>query len=136
MVYSIRHMAIVVVVLLLAALGWRAYGHIYESGLRDCRLAQQAVADAAAERARKDAQAELRRARAAAEAQAAARVDQLRRRHALDHDIARRPAPAGCGLDGAAVELLNDAVRAGNAGAGPLAAGGVPGGVPAGAGAD
>lgn len=136
MVYSIRHVAMAVVVVLLAALGWRAYQHVYESGMRDCRLGQQAVADAAAERARKDAQAELRRARAAAEAQAAARVDQLRRRHALDHDIARRPAPAGCGLDGAAVELLNDAVRAGNAGAAPLTAGGVPGGVPAGAGAD
>lgn len=72
---------------------------------------------------------------AAAKAQATARLAQLNRRHALDADIARRPAPADCGLDAVSLGLLNDAVRSGND-ATRTAASGMPGGVPTGAGTD
>jgi len=126
---------VVALLVVVGVLGWRFYNHAYQAGLRDCAAAQAAVADAAAADARAAAQAQSRRAAAEARAVALARVDQLRRRNALERDIARRPAPADCGLDAAAVELLNGAIRAGNDGA-AAAPSGLPGGVPASAGAD
>lgn len=120
---------------LVLAVGWRLHGSIYESGRRACALEYAALADTAARRAREAAEAQSARDLAAAKAQATARLAQLNRRHALDADIARRPAPADCGLDAVSLGLLNDAVRSGND-ATRIAASGVPGGVPTCAGTD
>lgn len=135
MLYTWRQVGMVVVLVVVGILGWRFYHHAYQAGLRDCAAAQTALADAAAADARAAAQAQSQRAAAEARAVAAARFDQLSRRHALERDITRRAAPADCGLDADALELLNNAVRAGN-GTAPASPGSVPSDVPAGAGTD
>lgn len=134
MLYTWKAAVVAAAGVLALGVGWRAYDGIYERGRSACRAEFAQVAHATAEREREEAEAQSARDAAAAKAQARARLDQLSRRHALERDIARRPTLPDCGLDGVAVGLLNDAVRAGNASSAP-AAGGLPDGVPAGAGA-
>lgn len=132
MFYSWKAALVAAALVLAVAVGWRVHDRIFESGRRACALEYAALADTAARRAREAAEARAARDLAAAKAQAAARLAQLSRRHALDADIARRPAPADCGLDAVSLGLLNDAIRTGND-ATRTAAGSVPGGVPTGA---
>jgi hypothetical protein len=53
----------------------------------------------------------------------------VRRRDALEHDIARHPAAADCGLDTESLSLFRRSVDAINAASGPTA-GSLPGTVP------
>ena len=129
MFYSWKAALVAAALVLAVALGWRVHDRIFESGRRACTLEYAELADTAARRAREAAEAQSARDLAAAKAQAAARLAQLSRRHALDADIARRPAPADCGLDAVSLGLLNDAIRTGND-ATRTAAGSVPSGVP------
>lgn len=135
MFYTWKAVALAVACVLVLAVGWRVHDRIFENGRRACALEYTSLADTAARRAREATEAQSARNLAAAKAQAAARLAQLSRRHALDADIARRPAPADCGLDAVSLGLLNDAIRTGND-ASTLAAGSVPGGVPTGTRAD
>ena len=132
---TIRQVLLLAGVVVVGLLGWRFYDHAYSAGMAECIAARTALADAAADRARAQAEARSDRQREEARTAAAARFDQLRRRHALELDLARRLPGPDCGLDDQSLRLLNDAVRAGNAGS-TATPGGVPGGVPAGAGAD
>lgn len=122
---SSRFVAGLVVVLVV---GGGAFRFGYSTGKNSVAAAQAEAADAAAERARASAEAAVERNREFQAAEVGARSREVSRRARLEHDIARRPADAGCGLDAAAVQLFNDAVR--DANDEPAAPGPVPGAMP------
>ena len=105
-----RVMAHLVVVGLLVATG-------YIGGRQDgARIAAGQAAEAAraaADRARQLATLDTAEAIKAEQARAAARLQSLKDRHALDQDIAR-VGDRGCGLDPDSFRLLNDRIRAAN----------------------
>lgn len=84
MFYSWKALWLAVLLVGLGLAGWELLDRSYKNGQRDCTLAQAQVADASAARLRAQAEAQPDRDRAAAWADAAARLDQLTRRHALD----------------------------------------------------
>ncbi|MBS0354052.1 MAG: hypothetical protein JSR83_09150 [Proteobacteria bacterium] len=135
MVFNWRHVVLAILFVVGSVGAWSLRNSGYADGRRDCALDQAAASNAAAARARASAEAQSQRDLAAAKADAAARIDQLRRRNALEADIKRNPGPADCGLDGPAAQLLNDTIRAGNSGA-AAATPGVHEDLPAGTGAD
>ncbi len=123
---STRLLAGMVAVLLVGGGGYR-WGHQVAADHWAAARAEAADAVARGERAAAEARSEGNRRFQAADA--LARRGAVDRRAALERDIARRPPQPDCGLDAVALQLFNDAVGAGNGE--PLAAGSVPGDVPA-----
>lgn len=126
-----RLLAALVAVLLVGGGSYR-FGHSVASDR--CAAERTQAADAAVDAAREAARARSVADGTFARAGSAARVAEVGRRVALEADIARAPAAVGCGLDDAALRLLNGAIDSANSFT--AAPGGLPGALPADTGID
>jgi hypothetical protein len=82
--YSWKALWLAVLVVCIGLVGWGLVERSYKNGQRDGALAQAQLADAGTARLRAQAEAQSDRDRAAARADAAARLDQLRRQPIQD----------------------------------------------------